>query len=146
MDKAYVILKKGFEYDDNIYSEGDGGYPNLIVFNKEEAIKKVNELNINEYKRQSISNYSYDLSDILKSSVDEYKNFNKSLIQKYGEIEKKNRWDDFENILHPMANESESVEYSKLVDISFYDVMETPIDKQSFREEKINQVLDDSSL
>jgi hypothetical protein len=41
MEKAYVILKKGFEYDDNIYSETEGGNPSLIVFSKEDAMKKV---------------------------------------------------------------------------------------------------------
>jgi hypothetical protein len=41
--KAYVILRKGFEYDDNIYSEfdGGGGTPHTIVFSKEDAIKRV---------------------------------------------------------------------------------------------------------
>ena len=42
MEKAYVILKKGFEYDDNIYSESEGGSPSLIVFSEEDAKKKVN--------------------------------------------------------------------------------------------------------
>ena len=50
MEKAYVILRKGFEYDDNIYSETEGGSPSLIVFSKEDAMKKVDELNIKEYK------------------------------------------------------------------------------------------------
>ena len=46
MEKAYVILRKGFEYDDNIYNESEGGTPNLIVFSKEDAQLKVKELNI----------------------------------------------------------------------------------------------------
>ena len=49
MEKAYVILKKGFEYDDNIYNESEGGKPNLIVFSEEDAKKKVDELNAKEY-------------------------------------------------------------------------------------------------
>lgn len=32
MKKAYVILKKGFEYDDNIYNESDGGTPSDCIF------------------------------------------------------------------------------------------------------------------
>ena len=44
MKKVYVILKKGFEYDDNIYNEVDGGNPSLVVFDKEDADQKVYEL------------------------------------------------------------------------------------------------------
>ena len=49
--KAYVILRKGFEYDDNIYHEyeGGGGSPDMIVFSKEDAIRKVEEMNIEEF-------------------------------------------------------------------------------------------------
>ena len=49
MKKAYVILRKGFEYDDNIYSESEGGTPNLIVFSKEDANRKVDELKAEEF-------------------------------------------------------------------------------------------------
>ena len=72
MEKAYVILRKGFEYDDNIYSESEGGSPSLIVFSKEDANRKVNELNAKEFKQCSISEYSYDMEDILTVEIDEY--------------------------------------------------------------------------
>ena len=102
--KAHVIVKKGYEYDDNIYSESEGGNPELICFSKEDADIKVNELNKQEFKTSSLSYYSYDLEEILNVSVDEYERFNQSLSEKYGKISKKNSWDDSENILQKLEN------------------------------------------
>jgi hypothetical protein len=142
MKKAYVILKKGFEYDDNIYNEVEGGTPNLIIFSKEDAQSKVDELNIEELKNCSISDYSYDLEDCLNVEIDEYVKFNESLNTKYGKPESKNRWDSFENKLHPMANEEEANQYVKMVSISFYEAVETDIDVQSLREKQVSSILD----
>lgn len=139
--KAHVIVKKGYEYDDNIYSESEGGNPELICFSKEDADKKVNELNKQEFKKTSLSYYSYDLEDILNVDIEEYQNFNKSLIEKYGKITKKNSWDDPENTLHTMANDEETEKYMKMISLSFYEVKSTDIDIQSFRDYKINEVL-----
>ena len=141
MEKAYVILRKGFEYDDNIYSETEGGSPSLIVFSKEDAMKKVNELNIKEYKECSLHEYSYDLEDSLNVEISEYEEFNESLNTKYGKPESKNRWESFENRLHPMANEEETQKYMKMVKLSFYEAVETDIDVRSYREKKITEIL-----
>lgn len=141
MEKAYVILKKGFEYDDNIYSESEGGSPSLIVFSEEDAQKKVNELNAKEYKQCSLNEYSYDLEDSLSVDLSEYDEFNESLNTKYGKPESKNRWESFENRLHPMANEEETEKYMKMVNLSFYEAVETDIDVRSYREKKITEIL-----
>jgi hypothetical protein len=141
MEKAYVILKKGFEYDDNIYSESEGGSPSLIVFSKEDAIKKVEELNIKEFKECSLHEYSYDLEDSLNVEISEYDEFNESLNTKYGKPESKNRWESFENRLHPMANEEETKKYMSMVKLSFYEAVETDIDVRSYREKKITEIL-----
>ena len=141
MEKAYVILKKGFEYDDNIYNESEGGNPSLIVFSEEDAKKKVNELNAKEYKQCSLNEYSYDLEDSLSVDLSEYDEFNESLNTKYGKPESKNRWESFENRLHPMANEEETEKYMKMVNLSFYESVETDIDIRSYREKKITEIL-----
>ena len=141
MEKAYVILRKGFEYDDNIYSESEGGSPSLIVFSKEDANRKVNELNAKEFKQCSISEYSYDMEDVLTVEIDEYDKFNESLNQKYGKPESKNRWESYENRLHPMANEEETQKYTNMVKLSFYEAVETDIDVRSYREKKITEIL-----
>jgi hypothetical protein len=141
MEKAYVILRKGFEYDDNIYSESEGGSPSLIVFSKEDANRKVDELNAKEFKQCSISEYSYDMEDILTVEISEYDKFNESLNQKYGKPESKNRWESCENRLHPMANEEETQKYTNMVKLSFYEAVETDIDVRSYREKKITEIL-----
>jgi len=141
MEKAYVILRKGFEYDDNTYNETDGGTPDLIVFSKENAKRKVEELNIKEYKECSLSEYSYEMENSLNVDYDVYQEFNESLITKYGKPESKNRWDNFENKLHPMANEEESKKYASMVSLVFYEAVETDIDLQSLREKQLNTIL-----
>ena len=140
--KAYVILRKGFEYDDNIYTcYNDGGKPDLIVFTEEEAYEKVRELNIAEYKQESLTSYSYGLDEVLNVDQDEYFEFCEKLIEKYGKIELKNSWDSSENRLHPMANDEESKIYSEMVNLTFFLYMETEIDTQSFRNKRINDTL-----
>jgi hypothetical protein len=80
MKKAYVILRKGFEYDDSVYTSQEGGHPNLIVFSKKEAYDKIRDLNIKEFKENTISDYSYELDEILNVTIDEYRTFNDKLM------------------------------------------------------------------
>jgi hypothetical protein len=142
MKKAYVILKKGFEYDDNIYNEVEGGRPSLVVFDKEDAEQKVYELNIQEYKQLNLTDYGYGIDEVLKVDEEVYFDFNKSLVEKYGEITKQGSWDKTDYRLHPMANDEESKKYAKMLEISFYEVVETDLDMKSYRDTKINSILD----
>jgi len=141
--KAYVILRKGFEYDDNIYNsyDGGGGTPDTIVFSKEDAIKKVEELNIEEFKTESIMHYSYDIEDVLNVDLEKYEEFNKKLVEKYGPIAKKDLWTSNENVLHPKATKEEALEYDRMVNLTFFEYIETNMDMQSFREQRINETL-----
>ena len=111
MNKAYIVMKKGYEYDDNIYNETDGGTPKTVCFSKEDAIRKVKELNVNEYQVSSITEFSYEYEDCVNVEWDVFDSFNKSLIEKYGKIPTKYNWDNTENRLHPLANEDEINEY-----------------------------------
>lgn len=142
--KSYVILQKGFEYDDSIYSEseGGGGHPKLVTFSKDEVDSKIKELNLIEYKITSIRDYTYEIEDILNVDIEEYLNFNKSLVEKYGPISKKYSWEDTEYMLHPSATDEECEKYVSMVSIDFYYAVETDIDIQSFRNERINNILE----
>jgi hypothetical protein len=143
MKTAYLILKKGFEYDDNIYnSTEEGGNPSLIVFSREEAKQKVNDLNIKEFKQCSLSEYTYEMEDILNVEISEYDEFNESLDTKYGKPEAKNKWESTENRLHPMANEEECKKYSEMVSLNFYEYTETDIDVESLRNKQLESLLD----
>ena len=141
--KAYVILRKGFEYDDNIYNtyDGGGGTPDRIVFDKDEAMQKVYEANLQEYKQESLNLYTYDIEEILNVEKEEYFEFCDSLIKKYGPIEKKDKWSSTENTLHPMANDEEAKKYDEMVSLSFFEWSETEVDMQSFRNYRINETL-----
>lgn len=141
MSKAYVILEKGYEYDDNIYNQTDGGDPRLICFSKEDAEQRIKDLNIKEYKTTSIRNYAYDVSEILNVDLAEYEAFQKEMIDKYGKVKSKYSWDSDEFKLHESANEEEALRYQSMVDISFYEYKETDIDVQSHRDKKINDIL-----
>ena len=142
--KSYVILQKGFEYDDSIYSEseGGGGHPKLVTFSKDEVDSKIKELNLIEYKITSIRDYTYEIEDIINVDIEEYLNFNKSLVEKYGPISKKYSWEDTEYMLHPSATDEECEKYVSMVSIDFYYAVETDIDIQSFRNERINNILE----
>lgn len=141
MKKAYVILRKGFEYNDEINNPVEGGHPHLIVFSKEEAKKAIDELNSKEFKQSSLNDYSYDVMDILDVDIEQYENFNKSLVEKYGPISLSNKWETSENRLHPMANEEEVKEYCSMVSFSFFEIVETDVDFSSFRNQQINEIL-----
>jgi hypothetical protein len=142
--KSYVILQKGFEYDDSIYSEseGGGGHPKLVTFSKDEVDSKIKELNLIEYKITSIRDYTYEIEDIINVDIEEYLNFNRSLVEKYGPISKKYSWEDTEYMLHPLATDEECEKYVSMVSIDFYYAVETDIDIQSFRNERINNILE----
>ena len=141
MSKAYVIMEKGYEYDDNIYNQTEGGNPTLICFSREDAEEKVKELNRSEFKKSSISEYAYSIEDVLNVSLEEFDAFQNRMNEKYGKVKAQYSWDSDEYKLHESANEEEALEYQKMVDFSFYEYKETEIDVQSYREKKINDII-----
>ena len=141
MNKAYIVMKKGYEYDDSAYNESEGGHPKIVCFSKEDAELKVKYLNSEEYQEVSILDYAYE-DDCLTVQWDEFVNFNKSLVEKYGEIITKYSWDNTENKLHPSANEDEINEYCKMVTVSFYEIVEVDVEMSSWRDSQINSIVD----
>lgn len=140
---GYVVLQKGFEYNDEVYSttESGGGNPHKIFFTKEGAEEEVEKMNIEEFKQTNITHYSYDIEDICDDS-DELLQFCNSLNEKYGKIESKNRWDSVDQYrLHNMATAEESKKYIKMVNLTFYEMVDVEVDQQDFRESKLQQIL-----
>lgn len=140
---GYVVLQKGFEYNDEVYSttESGGGNPHKIFFTKEGAEEEVEKMNIEEFKQTNITQYSYDIEDICDDS-DELLQFCNSLNEKYGKIESKNRWDSVDQYrLHNMATDEESKKYIKMVNLTFYEMVDVEVDQQDFRESKLQQIL-----
>lgn len=142
MTKAYIVLRRGYEYDDNIYNMTEGGTPKIVCFSKEDAEQKVKELNAKDYTLVDIRDYGYDYENLVKCSWDEFQEFNQSLVEKYGKIPEHNVWDNTENLLHPKANQEEIDKYCSMVQISFYEIYETDIDMSSWRNQQINSIVD----
>jgi len=140
--KAYVIMEKGFEYDDSIYNPTEGGTPRKVIFGKKEAEEKMQELEIEAIKSLDITHYTYELEDALSADSEEVKNYLNSLNEKYGTPEPKNRWDEFgEYQLNPKATDEESEKFLSMISIRFYEVREVEVDVQSLRNHQIEQIL-----
>lgn len=142
--KGYIVLQKGFEYNDEVYSETEsgGGHPQKIYFNRETALEEVKRLNIKEFKETNISLYSYDIEDICED-IEELLNFCNSLKEKYGEMPSENNILDEpdEYRLHPSANDDESQKYIDMVYISFYELSEADFDEQDIRDSKLSTLI-----
>jgi hypothetical protein len=141
--KAYVLMEKGFEYDDNYYNPVEGGSPKKIYFSLDEAKQESKKLDLQKFKNESIRNYTYDIDDVIRD-YDKFNELSNRLLEKYGKPTFQHRWMSLEEYqLHPQANDEESEEYSKLVDFSFFEVQEVEVDQSSFRNHQIETVLED---
>lgn len=143
--KAYVILQRGFEYDDEIYSnhESGSGFPQTVFFTKPGALEQTRKLNIEEFKTTNISDYCYDIEDIC-DDVEKLKELVKQFKQKYGECpQPKSVWErkPDEWRLHPDVTDEEAKQYVKLINLEFYEVVETEVDVQDMRESKIENII-----
>jgi hypothetical protein len=143
--KAYVILQRGFEYDDEIYSnhESGSGFPKTVFFTKTAALEQTRKLNIEEFKITNISDYCYEIEDIC-DDVEKLEELVKQFKQKYGECPPpKSKWDRKPDgwRLHPDVSDEEAKKYSDLVNLEFYEVVETEVDVQDMRESKIDNII-----
>ena len=140
---GYVVLQKGYEYNDEIYSQAEsgGGHPHKIFFTQEGAREEVEKMNISEFKNTNISEYFYDVEDIC-DDPEELLNFCNSLNEKYGKVEAKDKWSQPDEYrLNQMANEEESKKYSNMVDLVFYEMVQVEVDQQDLRESKLQELI-----
>lgn len=140
--KAYVLMERGFEYDDNYYNPVEGGTPKKIYFNLDEAKQEAKKLDLQRFKNESIRHYAYDIDNVIQD-YDMLNELNDRLLEKYGKPVFPHRWMSLEDYqLHPQANDEEAEEYSKLVDFSFFEVQSVEVDRTSFRDHQIDTVLE----
>lgn len=135
--KSYVLMQNGFEYDDSYYNPTEGGTPNKVFFKKEDALSEMRKLNIHKFKNDQISYYiqDFDRDNIVK--------LRDELIQKYGMPKYERSWQSFDEYgLHPMANEEETNKYLKMIEFSFFDVVEVDVDIPSLRSHQIDSILE----
>jgi hypothetical protein len=143
--KSYIILKKGYEYNDEIYSEFDSGAgrPHRVFLNRESANKECQKLDIKEFKETNITEYAYDIEDVLNCTESELLEYCKSLNDKYGKPESISRWDRPDDYrLNANATEEESIKYANMVGLSFFSVEECEVDIQDLRDYQITQIIE----
>lgn len=142
--KAFVLMRKGYEYNDEIYNETEGGTPKKIFFSEKDAKEHLIELNIKEIKESGIESYAYDIEDIV-NNVDKLKDFVSKLNEKYGKNESTNRWYDLgDYALNKKATLEEGKEYLKLINLRFYELVPVEVDVPSTRDHRIDQILTES--
>lgn len=135
--KSYVLMQKGFEYDDSYYNPTEGGTPNKVFFKKEDALSEMRKLNIYKFKNDNVSYYDIDFDR------DKVINFRDELIDKYGMPKYESKWQSFDEYgLHPMADEEETNKYLKMIEFSFFDVVEVDVDVTSLRSHQIDSILE----
>lgn len=140
--KAYVIMQKGYEYDDNIYNPTEGGTPKKVFFNKEDAYIDKDKLEIKYMKETDITSYTYSIEDEINIPIEEVTGFLESLNNKYGKPSPLNRWDSFgEFQLNPMATDEESKKFLSMHSLRFYEVVEVDVDVTSLRNNQIDRIL-----
>lgn len=140
--KAYIIMEKGYEYDDSIYTPLEGGTPKKVFFNRADALLEKERLEIKLMKETEITYYSECIEDQLNVEIDEVKSFLESLNNKYGKPNPLNRWDSFgEFQLNPMASDEESKKFLKMHSVRFYEISEVEVDLPSLRDAQIDRIL-----
>jgi hypothetical protein len=137
--KGYIILEKGYEYDDNYYNPSEGGHPTKIFYTKPAALEAIDEYEFLAHTDRDVTNY-YG-RDHMKSE-DDWRSMCESMTQKYGEM-KSNPWSG--NYTRPnikMTKEERKQYLSNFTEYLFYTIVETEFDTQDMRDHKINSVID----
>jgi hypothetical protein len=134
-------MQKGFEYDDSYYNPTEGGTPNKVFFKKEDALSEMRKLNIHKFKNDNVKRFaSYYHQDCDCGRIIEFRD---ELIDKYGMPKYENKWQSFDEYgLHPMADDEEINKYLKLIDFSFYEIVEVDVDVTSLRSHQIDSILE----
>jgi len=81
--KGYVVMEKGFEYNDEINYSAEGGFPKKIYFNIDDVKGEVERLNLEKLKGEDISNYAYNLEDVVKN-VEEFEKVLEKINKNHG--------------------------------------------------------------
>jgi hypothetical protein len=140
--KGYIILEKGFEYNDEIYNSSEGGNPLKIYLSYDFAKKEYQRLTIQKFKTINITDYDYDVSNLC-DNLEALTNLCESLNKKYGTIERTSKWDSVDEYrLHPLANDEESKKYCALVDLQFYEICQSEFDTDDLRDSKLNHLIE----
>jgi hypothetical protein len=138
--KGYIIIEKGYEYDDNYYNpnEDGGGVPTKIFYTKQAAAEALSDYEFQAHTDRNITDY-YG-KDYMK---DEHKweSLCESMEKKYGEM-KPDPWRGQYKRPNIKMSKEERKEYLSLFTKNlFYTIVEAEFDTQDMRDYKINMVI-----
>ena len=88
--KGYVLSRVDYQYNDEVYSqgEGDGVNPEKIFMDKETALKECEKLNVKMFRGLNIHSYTYDIEDLAEGfTKEEIKERLKGIIETDGEYD-----------------------------------------------------------
>jgi hypothetical protein len=97
--KKYILQERNYEYNDEGYDRTEGGKPIGVMSDKVAAVKKVIQLNIEGFKKNSYLLDDYDFRYTLKNMLDEngeryfqeheinelYEGFSKETLERLGD-------------------------------------------------------------
>lgn len=88
MKTGFVIMNIDFAYDDNFYYDNETSSPHRIIFNREEAEKTKNQLNLEEFKKSlfDYDNNSISLFEYQHVNEADFYQFNNNFSQKYFQL------------------------------------------------------------
>lgn len=74
MSKRFVVMKTGYEYNDEYYTQHDEGQgkPHKVYKNKKKAIADAKVLNAKEFDGLDVSSYGYDLEDVSNLAEEDF--------------------------------------------------------------------------
>lgn len=140
MATGYVITEVGYEYNDEIYYQGEsgGGTPVKVYLDKEKAQFELDRLNLESLITCEIGQYAYDLEDI----IDDMGEF-ESIIRKYdkqGEVSVNDSYElgEWFSSNASRFSKADQKKLLEIVNLEFYNLAEVEIDDSKLppKEEK----------
>lgn len=130
MATGYVVTEIGYEYNDEIYYQGEsgGGTPVKVYLDKEKAQSETDRLNLEALVTCEIGQYAYDLSEII-NDMDSFE----KIIRKYDKQAEVSVDDSYQlgEWFSSHASKFSNADKKKLLDLvslEFYTLAEVEID------------------
>lgn len=122
MTKVYLVVPYKYEYNDEIYYQQGAKIPQNGYKSKEKALFEVTEKNMKIFRGLTLSDYAYDLNEI----IPDIEAFNQ-VAQKVGlPLIPEDRW---QQITIPASISDEHLfELMQHIDLTFYQVVEVDIE------------------
>jgi hypothetical protein len=122
--KAYAVVERGFEYNDEIFVVEEGGAPRAVYLDKKQAVQAASQRNAEMFRKSNPMAFCYDLDQITDLTPEELSaRISKILGTDF-------EWPDAgfdieERIFPESATDEQMLAITKLFTLNFYYVVET---------------------